>query len=477
MESRNIYISDLEFELKATQQIKFQDESGKYLAAEVAITKYDEKSYGIVINHCDDKGLAKRLVRQGCGNVTEETADKKLKTIQYWTRKFITEKGEEIARETMHGDDSEGAESSSEEVETQGKDFDQGKSGEADESGSGEGDGESEGEGDGKGKGEGDEGEQSKGDGDGEGEEGEQSDVEGEDEGEGKEEEESEEKPKKKRKTKSKEQRELEKEMQQASEEEESIEDKLEAMKKVIEDKLEEEHNKNQHFKFPLVLKSIKAGVNVALVGPAGSGKTTVVSKCAEKLGLHFYSKSVSAQTGSHEFFGYQDANGVYIRTLFREAYEFGGVFLLDEFDAGNPNVLAALNQATANGSCSFADGMISKHEDFVVVMAGNTFGHGATSEYVGRNKIDAATLDRFAFIEFPYDEQFEMRLAENKEWCSEVQTIREVVGRKKIKTIVSPRATFDGAKLLKAGVSKEDVLSLMIYKGLTEQEVRMLKS
>lgn len=230
------------------------------------------------------------------------------------------------------------------------------------------------------------------------------------------------------------------------------------------------------HFKYDLVLRCMMARTNVALVGAAGSGKTTTVAKAAEALELPFYSKSVSAQTGAHEFFGYQDAQGRYVRTLFREAYENGGVFLLDEFDAGNPNVLAALNQATANEHCAFADGMIPKHEDFICVMAGNTFGHGANSEYVGRNKIDAATLDRFAFIDFPYDEDLEYALASNKDWCKKVQAFRRKVEQKRIRTIVSPRATIIGGQLLSNGVTEKDVMELLIYKGLNQEERNLLK-
>lgn len=230
------------------------------------------------------------------------------------------------------------------------------------------------------------------------------------------------------------------------------------------------------HFKYDLVLKCMMARTNVALVGPAGSGKTTTVAKAAEALELKFYSKSVSAQTGSHEFFGYQDAQGRYVRTLFREAYENGGVFLLDEFDAGNPNVLAALNQATANEHCAFADGMIAKHEDFICVMAGNTFGHGANSEYVGRNKIDAATLDRFAFIQFPYDEDLEHALATNKAWCKKVQAFRKKAEQKKIRTVISPRATIMGGQLMSNGVSEKEVMELLIFKGLNEEERNLLK-
>lgn len=231
----------------------------------------------------------------------------------------------------------------------------------------------------------------------------------------------------------------------------------------------------NQHFKFEDVLRAISAGINIALVGPAGSGKTSLVHNVAEALKLEFYSKSVSAQTGTHEFFGYYDANGKYVPTLFRKAYEKGGVFLLDEFDAGNPNVLAALNQATANGSCAFPDKMVTKNKDFVIVMAGNTYGTGANAEYVGRNKIDGATLDRFFFMEIPYDETLEMVLAENKEWCEKVQKFRRNAQNKKVKCIISPRATFSGEALLETGMTEIDVVRGVIYKNLSEDEIKLI--
>jgi predicted ABC-type ATPase len=248
--------------------------------------------------------------------------------------------------------------------------------------------------------------------------------------------------------------------------------------KTVLEVKFKDQPKKDvglQHKSFADVLSTLSAGVNIALVGPAGSGKTTIVHNASKVLNLSFASQSVSAQSTVFDFFGYKSATGEYIGTMFREKYENGGVFLLDEFDAGNPNVLAALNQATANGHCPFPDKMIEKHKDFIIVMAGNTFGGGGTIDYVGRNKIDAATLDRFAFIYIDYDEILEKALSSNEAWCTRVQRYRARVIEKKVRTIISPRATFNGEKLLSAGLPLETVEQMIIFKGLTDDERNLI--
>ena len=223
------------------------------------------------------------------------------------------------------------------------------------------------------------------------------------------------------------------------------------------------------HMCFDKLLQTASCRLHAFLTGGAGSFKTSSAEKVAEVLGLECSSISVSAQTTETKLLGYMNAKGEYVTTEFRKRYENGGVFILDEIDNGNANTLAVLNSALANGNCAFADGMVAKHEDFILIATANTFGSGASAQYVGRNKLDDATLDRFVFIEWDYDNKLEMHIAPNKEWCADVQAIRKAVEDLKIKAVVSPRATFDGAKLLQAGMGWEDVLFAKVWKGMAE--------
>lgn len=231
------------------------------------------------------------------------------------------------------------------------------------------------------------------------------------------------------------------------------------------------------HYMYPKIKKVIKSKVNLMLIGAAGSGKTTVANKAAQELGLDFYSISVGLQTSKVEFMGYMDATGKYVSTLFRQAYENGGIFLIDEMDAGNPGILTVINSALANSVCPFPDKMVSKHSDFICVAAANTFGKGADRMYVGRNQLDAATLDRFAKMNFDYDEKLEYSLAVNKDWCKLVQRIRKCVEDKKLRIVVSPRATFHGSAMIANGLTQRDALEMTIFNGLSADEITILKT
>lgn len=214
------------------------------------------------------------------------------------------------------------------------------------------------------------------------------------------------------------------------------------------------------------VLRECVIRNHVMLVGPAGSGKTTIAEHIAKALGLKFYMEA-KVQT-EFALLGYRDATGTYVRTNFREAYEHGGVFLFDEMDASNANALTAFNAALANGQCPFPDGLITKHKDFIAIAACNTFGKGANREYVGRTQIDAATLDRFGTIVCDYDPALEEMISPNARWREYVQAVRAEIERQTgIRHIVSPRASICGAKSIAAGAPWQEAADMWVYKGL----------
>jgi MoxR-like ATPase len=219
------------------------------------------------------------------------------------------------------------------------------------------------------------------------------------------------------------------------------------------------------HQMLPTVLTAVVAGAAPFIVGPAGSGKTTLAEQIAAALKLKFYMEA--RVTSEFKLLGFIDAAGHVVRTQFRDAYEKGGVFLFDEVDASDADAMTAFNAALANGHCAFPDKLVKRHKDFHAIAAGNTFGRGADRQYVGRNQLDAATLDRFVVMEVDYDEQLEKQIAGDAEWVKRVQAVRAAVTVEKVRHIVSPRASIMGAKMLAAGMERSVVEEACIWKGL----------
>jgi len=234
----------------------------------------------------------------------------------------------------------------------------------------------------------------------------------------------------------------------------------------------------NVNYQSELKLRScIKNRIPAYIVGGAGSGKTTKVIHLAQEFKLSYYSISVSGQTSKSDLFGFVDAGGKYRPSLFRIAYEKGGVFLMDEIDAGNANVIVSINQAIGNKVCGFPDGkMIPQHKDFVFIASGNTVGTGANKDYIGRNALDGASLDRFIEISWKYNEELESSIATNPYWVKRVQTIRKVVSELGIRLIVSPRASINGSLLINDGIELSEVEESAVFKGqvdsMTKQKI-----
>lgn len=246
----------------------------------------------------------------------------------------------------------------------------------------------------------------------------------------------------------------------------------------------------------------LASGMKVFVSGPAGSGKTTAFKLVTPALGHYFqrddydfYFKSVCDLTGKHEFEGFINAAGQIVDTDFRKAYTEGHLFLIDEIDAANANVLTVLNATIENGWASFPDGKHPQHPHFRIGVAANTVGLGGDGIYIGRNQLDGAFRNRFYFLVWDYDERLELRLSgypsmpagpakdSIKAWVDRVQAIRAAhnsLGKLAPRVVISPRATINGATLIRNGiVTKFNALEdALIWQGCSDDDkTRVLKA
>ena len=230
-----------------------------------------------------------------------------------------------------------------------------------------------------------------------------------------------------------------------------------------------------QHFQFEKLSKYVQTKNNIFLVGSAGSGKTTAARNIAKALNIKFY--FTGAINSEYKLTGFIDAQGRIVNTEFRKAYEHGGLFLFDEIDASFPQAILAFNAALANDFMDFPDKKVQRHKNFYCIAAANTFGTGADRQYVGRNQLDAATLDRFITLNWEIDETLEHELAKNYEWVNYVQKARKAASKIGERHIISPRASMQGADLLRIGIDRKEVEKDVLWKGLDASRIQMIKN
>lgn len=208
------------------------------------------------------------------------------------------------------------------------------------------------------------------------------------------------------------------------------------------------------------MLVNAKCGLNTLLIGPAGCGKTFAGEQLAEALDLKFGHLCFTAGASESWLFGRQTPDG-FIEAPFSRLYREGGVFLGDEFDAADSNMVLSMNTALANGKLfnPINGETYSRHSDFVFVAAANTSGKGANAVYTGRTRLDGATLDRFIQIEVNYNESMERKLTRNHEMTKLLQLLRKKLAKNDCPEIISTRCILQSLTQLHAGVSAKEIL------------------
>jgi hypothetical protein len=275
-----------------------------------------------------------------------------------------------------------------------------------------------------------------------------------------------------------------------------------------------------EHFQVPALERLIefrldprcrKRDINIYLGGAPGAGKSYAIKHLAKRLrahngsiGLEYCFIALSDATMPSAIFGFQQKDGDFVPTPFYHIYKNGGVIDIAELDNTNASVFTQLNNALDNGSYFFpgrnkdeAFHEVTRHPDCIVIGNGNTFLRGPSGMFPGRQRQDAAAIERFKFINWKYDNNLETFLVTHTkaqidqavasyaptpisfpevnynaprivQW---LQTLRDkcTTGDSANPTgyelVVSPRGTYNLFDCLDAGFSLTESLDMCIWK------------
>lgn len=239
----------------------------------------------------------------------------------------------------------------------------------------------------------------------------------------------------------------------------------------------------------------LKAGVPVWLHSAAGSGKTHMARQIAALLDVEPYVMSVDPTLTVGKIMGYRNvANGEFVEGFAYKPFKDGGLLVADEKDTGDAGVMASANAMLSNLHYMFPNGAtVDRNAQFYYLALANTKGMGAVAGYTARNRLDAATLDRVAIIECKYDEGMEMAAScgigkpgtpwlpgkpasqdQQRRFVEWVQEVRKFVGTS---VLVSPRASINGCKALRAGIPASEVADALVFKLCAEDTIQRIKA
>lgn len=230
------------------------------------------------------------------------------------------------------------------------------------------------------------------------------------------------------------------------------------------------------------VIRLMKAGINVYLWGPAGSGKTTAGMQAAHALGRDSEIDTLDPSTFRSMVQGYMTPTGDPVHTSFTRCYSSGKVYIADECDNAPGHVQTLFNSALANGHAPLAWGNAARSDGFGFVGTGNTPGM-PTREFPDRKPMSAAFKDRLYFVHWPLDEASERKWARvgghgsaikvppsreitAQAWVDYVQKLRDWARTNAPTLMITPRASLVGIEALKLGESPEMVADALIFRG-----------
>jgi cobaltochelatase CobS len=237
------------------------------------------------------------------------------------------------------------------------------------------------------------------------------------------------------------------------------------------------------HERFERLVTAVHRGLAVYLFGPPATGKSHAAEAVAEALGLRFVGTlACSPDMMPTALRGFVDAGGTYRATAFRDAYEHGGVFVIDEIDnAPSAITVGLVNTVLASSSLVFPDRNVRKSPEFRLVVTANTYGTGPTAEFVGRFPLDPSTLSRFVRLAWDYSERVDRAVVASSGAdarivdgiMSAVTRMRANVAEHGLRAFVTSRDARAAALMLSAGWTWDDVCDTSLVPAGTSPDQR----
>jgi len=228
-----------------------------------------------------------------------------------------------------------------------------------------------------------------------------------------------------------------------------------------------------------VLTRNIKRHINTMILGPAGTGKTSVVKLLCEKLGvkLHIFDMSsmmdpISSLLGVHRL---ESGASIFDYAKFTQVIQEPCVILLDELSRAPQSAMNILfpclddrRSLSIEIACSKGPREIKVHPDVTFIATANV---GA--EYSGTNSMDRALVDRFFPVELGYiPSKEEEKVLVKRTGISEndsklivkiTQNIRTLANQQEVSVSPSIRETLMIADLVSDGWSLTDAMKRVL--------------
>lgn len=213
-----------------------------------------------------------------------------------------------------------------------------------------------------------------------------------------------------------------------------------------------------QHPAFDEIVENMANSIPTLLVGPAGSGKTTLGREVAKVLGrkplvIGCAGSSPVTFTGNWLPTGERGAFDLHLSDFAQGCIDGETVIVLDEFDRVNPSDALTLNDVLASGEYRIPGyGTVRQADTTGIIATANTFGSGSDPMYVSE-MLDTSTLSRFdcAIIHIDYDRDLEQRIG-SKDLLTWAWKVRDVIDSHGIRRTMSTRTIVKAQQMLDMG-------------------------